>query len=159
MAIVNLKLNPLIQYSTLWLYIGLTIIAGIGCYYGLVLWFLRTQRIKLLANSKPAKPAVDLATLKQKYLTLIDECYQSYQRGETDLRGIHQGLSMTVRYFVYELYRFPAPRLTLADLQRSPYPTLTNIVSDYYLEEFARVEQGNAATAVAAAKAMIQQWG
>jgi len=71
---------------------------------------------------------------------------------------LHWALSMNVRYFVYEAKHFPAPVLTLSDLKLAPYPALTNLIAEYYPEEFAAILHGEAEASVAAAKGFIQQW-
>lgn len=100
----------------------------------------------------------DIEKLKVKYLKLIDECYQNYQVRKTTLKGLHRGLSMTVRYFVHEARHFPAPRLTLSDLKYAPYPELTKVIEEYYAKEFAEVESGTAVQAVESAKGFINRW-
>lgn len=154
----SLKLNPPIQYSLLWLIVGLILLLCIIGWFGAVIWITRHKPANTLANLKPASSQSDMDALKAKYLKLIDECYQSYQQKHTTLRGLHRGLSMAVRYFVYEARHFPAPRLTLADLKRAPYPKLTKVVTEYYSKEFAAIESGDPLQSVQAAKEMVTQW-
>ena len=158
MLAVSLKLNPPIQYSLIWLLIGLGLLLLIGIWYGVLFWLTRRKAPTTIATLQPLASPTDLEALKAKYLKLIDECYQSYVRKETNLRGLHRGLSMVVRYFVYEVNHFPAPRLTLSDLKRAQYPRLTNVIDDFYGKEFAMIEHGEPQQAVAAAKEMVQQW-
>lgn len=154
----NPSLNPPVQYSLLWLIIGIALVLGILGWYGLLFWLTRRRKVNSLANQGLASSGSDLDRLKQKYLALIDECYQSYSKKQTSLRGLHRGLSMTVRYFVFEAKHFPAPRLTLSDLKRAPYPHLTKVITDLYAKEFARIEHGEPLEAVEAAKDMVRQW-
>jgi hypothetical protein len=154
----SVSLNPPIQYSIIWLIIGAVLLLLIAVWYGVLFWLTRHKPYASLANLKPAPPGFDLEKLKQKYLQLIDECYNAYKHDHATLRSLHKGLSMTVRYFVHEANHFPAPRLTLADLKRAPYPELSRVVEDYYAKEFAAVEHGNAEASVEAAKDMVRRW-
>lgn len=158
MPVDKLTLNPPIQYSLIWLIIGICLVAGILAWYGFVFWLTRRRKVNTLANLGLTSSEFDLEKLKQKYLALIDDCYKSYTLQQTTLRGLHRGLSMTVRYFVYEARHFPAPRLTLSDLKRAPYPRLTKVITEYYSKEFALIEHGDPLESVAAAKDMVREW-
>lgn len=158
MPVDNVTLNPPVQYWWLWLVIGILLLVAIGAWYGLMFWFTRRKPVNTLENLKPASSSLDLDALKAKYLKLIDECYENYQQEHTTKRGLHRALSMAVRYFVYEVKHFPAPRLTLADLKRAPYPKLTALVKEYYEKEFAVIEHGDPLASVEAAKELIRQW-
>jgi len=151
-------LNPPIQYSIIWFIIGLALLLTIFMWYGLVFWMTKHRRINTINNLRPLPTGAELEKLKAKYLKLIDQWYQHYLNKEISLRDLHSALSMTARYFVYEAKHFPAPHLTLDDLKRSPYPTLTELIAAYYPDEFASFEHGNAASAVEAAKGFIRQW-
>lgn len=158
MPVDELTLNPPIQYSIIWLIIGLSLIGLILLWFGFAFWITRKRKANTLENLGPGAYQFDLDQLKLKYLKLIDECYQSYQQKHTSLRGLHRGLSMTVRYFVYEAKHFPAPRLTLSDLKRAPYPELTNVIGNYYDKEFALIEHGSPEESAEAAREMIRRW-
>lgn len=149
---------PPITYSLLWFFIGLALLLIMVTWFGAVLWSTRRKPIATLSNIATLTTQDELDRLKKKYLKLIDECYQKYQNQDTDLRGLHRGLSMTVRYFVFEVRHFPAQKLTLTDLRRAPYPALTKIIEVYYPSEFAALKTGDALESVAAAKNMVEQW-
>jgi hypothetical protein len=134
------------------------LIAGIVGWFGFAFWITRRRKIDSLETLGPASSDFDLDKIKQKYLRLIDECYQNYQHNDASLRGLHRGLSLTVRYFVYEAKHFPAPHLTLADLRRAPYPSLTKLITNYYVDEFAVIERGDPQASVEAAKDLVRQW-
>ena len=151
-------LHPPIQYNLIWLIIGAVLLLTIPAWYGLALWMTRRKPINTLNDLKPLPTGAELKKLKAKYLRLIEEWHQRYLKKEINLRELHLALSMTARYFVYEAKHFPAPLLTLDDLKHSPYPALTQLIADYYPEEFAAMEHGNAEKSVEAAKGFIQQW-
>lgn len=154
----SVQLNPLVHYSGTWLVIGCLLLLSIAIWFGVVFWLTLPRKPKTIGQLPPAQTDFDIARLKLKYLQLIDECYQNYQLRKTDLKGLHRGLSMTLRYFVFEARHFPAPRLTLADLKSAPFPELTKVVNDYYAKEFAAVEKGTAIQAVNIAKDFINRW-
>lgn len=151
-------LNPPIQYDLIWFIIGLALLLAIGIWYGLVLWTTRRRPINSIENLKLLPVGAELDRLKAKYLRLIEECYVRFQKGELTLRALHADLSLLSRYFVFEAKHFPAPVLTLGDLKRAPYPTLTKLIAYYYPEQFAKIEHGSAAGSVQAAKGFITQW-
>ncbi|HEY4161048.1 MAG TPA: hypothetical protein VGM08_03220 [Candidatus Saccharimonadales bacterium] len=151
-------LNPPIQYDKIWFIIGLCIFVTIPIWYGALFWLTRRKPFKSFNRLRQLPTGTELDRLKAKYLRLIEEWYQRYRRQEIDSRVLHWALSMNVRYFVYEAKHFPAPVLTLADLKLAPYPALTNLIEDYYPEEFAELLRGDAETSVTAAKGLIQQW-
>lgn len=154
----NVTLHPPIQYSIIWLIIGCILLLSIAIWFGVLFWLTRKRKPKTIQGLLPAPSDFDLEKLKAKYLLLIDECYQNYQLRKTNLKGLHRGLSMTIRYFVFEAKHFPAPRLTLSDLKQAPFPELTRVIEDYYSKEFAAVERGTAIQSVKAAKEFINRW-
>jgi hypothetical protein len=151
-------LNPPIQYDRIWLIIGLCIIATIPIWYGVLFWLTRRKPFKSFNRLRQLPTGDELNRLKAKYLKLIEEWHQRYQRKEIDSRVLHWALSMNVRYFVYEAKHFPAPVLTLSDLRLAPYPMLTSLIATYYPEEFAAFQEGDPEASVEAAKGFIQQW-
>lgn len=154
----NLKLNPPIQYDLIWLIIGGCLVLLILIWYGVVFWLTRRKKLKSLDSLKHLPTGAELERLKTKYLLLIDELYRRFVANEITLRSLHRELSKTVRDFVYEAKGFPAPRLTLSDLRLAPYPRLTDLIANYYPEEFALIGKGDADASVAAAKGFIIQW-
>jgi hypothetical protein len=151
-------LNPPIQYDIIWFIIGSILFLTIPIWYGVAFWITRKKKFKSFDTLKPLPTGTDLDKLKQKYLKLIEELYQRYQRKEINLRKLHLSLSMDVRYFVYEAKHFPAPLLTLSDLRLAPYPLLTGLIAKYYPDEFDAISHGSAADSVEAAKGFIIQW-
>lgn len=158
MLVVAEALNPPIQYDRIWFIIGCLLLLTVPIWYGCLLWATRRKQMKSLATLAPIPIGAELDALKAKYLRIIEELYQAYQRKEISLRTLHGDLSMTVRYFVFEAKQFPAPTMTLSDLNLAPYPTLTKLIGEYYPEEFAKITHGAAPTSVDAAKGFVIQW-
>lgn len=153
-----LKLNPPIQYDRIWLFIGLGLVLLIIIWYGVLFWITRRKKLKSLDSLRRLPTGAELERLKAKYIKLIDELYQRYVRAEISLRDLHRELSKAVRDFVFEAKGFPAPYLTLSDLRLTPYSKLTQLIGDYYPEEFALIGKGEATASVGAAKGFILQW-
>lgn len=154
----NEILNPPIQYNIIWLIIGLCIFALIPIWYLVVRWLTRRRPYKAYQNFSKLPEGKELELLKKKYLERIDEIYRLYAAKAITLRDLHYELSITLRYFVYEAKRVPAPIMTLSDLKVTSYPVLTQLVEYYYAEEFGVVGRGNATTSVQHAKGFITQW-
>lgn len=151
-------LNPPIEYSLIWLIIGLILLALCMIGVGVILWITRRKKLQTITNLAPATTQSELDRLKAKYLQLIEQCYVRYQQQQVTKRGLHRDLSMTVRYFVYEARHFPAPQLTLSDLKKSPFHELTKLIEEYYVDEFAAIEHGDPGQSVQAAKDLVTRW-
>jgi hypothetical protein len=151
-------LNPPIQYDWIWFIIGTILFLTIPIWYGVVYYLTRKKPVKTFNTLRTLPTGADLDKLKEKYLRLIEEWYQRYQRQEISLKTLHRSLSMNCRYFVYEAKHFPAPLLTLSDLRLGPYPLLTRLIAKYYPDEFDVIDHDSAANSVDAAKGFIQQW-
>lgn len=158
LAAANLPPHGPIQYSGIWLLIGLALLTTVACWYGFVVWFNRRKPIKSIATLPILSGSSYGNDLKTKYLQLIDRCHQSYLQQEISKRELHKRLSLLVRSFVQEAVYFPATRLTLWDLRLAPYHSLTSVITEYYVDEFAQIEQGDPAKSVQIAKEMVQQW-
>lgn len=152
------KLSPPIQYSWIWLVIGLGILVVLAGWFTGVMWVTRKKKLSTLDMLGVGAHLLDLETLKFKYLAEIDTAYASYQRGALSLRGLHEAYSMSVRSFVFEVKNFPATRLTLGDLKKAPYPKLTKVIERYYKDEFALISDGDADSATLVAKEFIVGW-
>lgn len=154
----SVSLHPPIQYSLLWLIIGVSIIGFILLWY-VIVYFLSRRKSPTTIESIGAGSAVrDLNGIKMKYLQMIDQSYVKYQAHQITLRQFHKELSITVRYFVYEVTYLPTQKMTLRDFIRLPYPKLTSIIGDYYEKEFSVIEHGDPQTAAATAKELISLW-
>lgn len=158
LAASNVPPNGPVRYAGIWLIVGLLMLLVIALWFGVVFWITRKKQSKSLTNLGPVNSTYQLSALKAKYLHLIDQAYQSYQLKELNKRELHRNLSIIVRYFVYEANHFPAPTLTLADLKHAPFPWLTELISEYYIDEFGSIEHGEPSISVDAAKGLIQRW-
>ncbi len=151
-------LNPPIHYNYIWLIIGSTILLCILVWYVSVFLTTRRKPVKSLAMLPVLSPASTLGELKARYIQQIEERHQRYKNKEISFKELHDGLSVLVRYFVYEANHFPAPILTLGELKRTPYPKLAKLIAYFYPQEFALKESANSDASVEAAKGFIQEW-
>lgn len=158
---VNLQSTPphgLINYSIVWLIVGLCLLLLIAGWYGLLWWMTRHKKVASLNALGPGKDVPDLAALKAKYLKFIDQCYQAYLQKQFSKRQLHIYLSGAVRNFAYEAQHFPAPFLTLNEIKKASYPGMSQLIAQYYPEEFAQLTHGEPLKSVEAAKGIVQQW-
>jgi hypothetical protein len=151
-------LNPPIQYNGIWLIIGLCILVILPIWYLVLRWLTRRKKYKAYKNFSKMPEGAELELLKAKYLRLLDQIYQRYTNKAITLRELHRQLSITLRYFVYEAKRVPAPIMTLSDLQVIPYPVLAKLVAHYYAEEFGVIGRGDARSSIETAKGFITEW-
>lgn len=157
LAQVPTELNPPIQYSLIWLFIGLALTVAIITWYGFVIRSTRRRPIMGI-NDLALLGAKDIESLKAKYTAMIDQSYKRYQRGEISLRELHRSLSMIVREFASKVSHFPATNLTLSELKYSSYPELAQLIERFYPSEFDAIEHGDAQVSVEAAKALVRRW-
>lgn len=155
----TVSLQGWMTYQWRWLIIGLVLIALVVLWYGFVFFITRHKEPRTLATLKPkAYTPPDLSALKQKYLALITEVETAHQTNGLSARLVHQKLSYLLRMFVYEIRGHRVDTLTLADLQRTRYKELTGAIETLYLPEFARVQQGDTAAAIALARKVVREW-
>src|SRR5579875_1059025 len=136
-ANTSLRLNPPIQYSLIWLIIGLLIIGLVLMWLAIVFWLTRRRPFQAAAISQ-IPTGEELARLKNKYLQIVDSIYDRYLKKEISKRQMHGELSMAIRYFVYEASHIRAPIMTLGDIEKTSYQTLSQLISDYYPKEFSK---------------------
>lgn len=125
----------------------------------MIAWFTRKKKQKTVGTLKP-KPIVlpDIPAIQQKYMKLIDEIEQGSKRNEITARGVHQKLSVLLRYFVYEIKGVRTPMLTLAELKMTSFISLTSAVETYYEPEFDAVKTGDVPSAIATAREVVSKW-
>lgn len=155
----KVELREWLSYEPIWLIIGLILAVLLIGWYALVFWLTRRRPQRSL-NTLQAKPfgPPDLTMLKQKYLQLIDQAAADYQARKISARETHQNLSYLLRMFVYEIRGHRVDTLTLKDLKMTRYQALTAAIEEYYLPEFAKVEQGSVDSAVVLARKVVSEW-
>lgn len=150
---------PPIQYSSVWLFVGIALVCLVVLWFGFVLWLTRRKKIRNVTNLRPVVPVVpDLAALQAKYLALVLEVEQSAARNEIDVRGVHQKMSILLRFFAYEAKGIKAHVLTLADLKQTRLTSIANAIEGYYTPEFNQLKRGDSAAAIAKAREVVTTW-
>ena len=153
------SLSPLLQYSPLPLVIAGAGIVLVAAWYGLLLWLTRKKPQKVLATLSPAPQIViDPSAVKREYLGRIDLVENAYRSHELKARGVHQQLSVILRWFVSEVAHMPAQTMTLSDLKKMKLSPLAPIIESYYAPEFSALEHGNVDEALAAARKVVGEW-
>lgn len=148
---------PPIQYDRIWLYIGISILTLVLVWYCYVFWLTKFKKIKRIDDLSTLEHTVNLEQIKQKYLALIEDIYKNFTLKKITIHELTQGLSMLVRYFIYEASGFPAPLLTLSDLYRSRHSELAHTVAKYYPVEFSK-QTASPEQCVTLAKEFIKSW-
>jgi hypothetical protein len=153
------ELLPPIDYSVVWLILGIALILVLALYFAAILFFTRHKDIKTIGSLPilPAQP-VDLTELKAKYLNLIADVEQSFNSRKVLSRDAHQRLSMIVRYFAFEASGFRAHIMTLSDIEKADRHNLAETIKQYYPPEFNGLNDGSVAEAAVAARGVVQSW-
>ncbi len=129
-------------YSIIWTFIGILFIGITGSILFMIFYVTRKKPINTIANLKPAKPVVkDIASIRKKYLLMVDEVEQRFGMRKIRAAKAHQELSLVVRLFYAEICGFHAEMLTLNDLKRSKNIKLADLIEKYYPEEFSGLDQ------------------
>lgn len=145
-------------YSPVWAIIGAAFLLAAGAVLFLIYFTTRKKEIKTLKNI-PIKPpkVVDMNALKAKYLSMINEVEQSFRARKVKSSVAHQQLSLIVRLFYYEALGFHADVLTLNDLKKSNYKTLTQTIEVYYPNEFDAIQRGSVSDAAKLARKLVEE--
>ena len=155
---VSELMNGPFYYGFIWLLIGLLFL---GIAIGIIVFIFyitRKKEVKSLANLKPQEPKViDLDALKAKYLAMVDEVERLFKNRTTKASVAHQQLSLIVRLFYYEALGFHADILTLTDLKKSRHEHLTQVIEEYYPDEFNGLEEGSVAHSAEKARELIKE--
>ncbi len=150
---------PPMAYSTLWLVLGLVILAALLGWGVVIWWQTRPARPPQAAPEPP--PGWRLGNLKAGYVRRIDEIVRLAGAGELSTRRAHQELSVTVRQFVQEASGLTAPTMTLTELGRSGVPSLvpvTDVVLRLYPVEFGPDSTAGVGTAADVAREVVTRW-
>ncbi|MBO4855113.1 hypothetical protein J5500_01745 [Candidatus Saccharibacteria bacterium] len=157
---VSKLMNGPFYYSFIWLIIGLLFLAIAIGIIAVIFYITRRKEIKSLANLKPQAPKViDIEALKAKYLAMVDEAERLFKERKTKASVAHQQLSLIVRLFYYEALGFHADILTLTDLKKSRHEHLTQVIEEYYPDEFDGLEKGSVAQSAEKARELIKEQG
>lgn len=152
----NSGFYPPLQYSPLWTWLGLALLALVLGWFAYV--FLRTRKPRQPAASPRFTPPSDIAGLKEAYLERIDAVAADAQAGVLTARASHQELSLLVRKFARDVTGVNAPGMTLAELQRHPLPMAAQAVSRIYPGEFPAGPLPPVAQSAETAREAVRLW-
>jgi hypothetical protein len=148
---------PPVQYSALWLILGIVILVIIIGWYVFVLVFNRRRAQPYASDPLPGIPHQGTA-LRDTYLTLVDDIARAHAAGELDFREAHQRLSLVVREFAAQARGVRAQYMTLEDLRATPLAPLTATVGEIYPGAFSGDETGSFAAAADRARMLVREW-
>jgi hypothetical protein len=121
-----------VDYAAGWAVVaGALLVAVVAWNVGVLLWG-RPRRVRVPATHRP-----DVALLRKRYLTQIDQVEADHAAGRVDLRDAHRRLSALSRGFVQEASGRPTTAMTLADLRRHDLVPLVDVVEVAYPPAFA----------------------
>ena len=144
------------SYNVIWSIIAIAIVLLIGLGIFLIFFFTRKKEIKTIAHLETSEPVViDLASIRSKYLAMVDQTVQKFNAKQIKASEAHQELSLIIRRFFAEAYKFRAEFLTLRDLKKTNKKALTAAIERYYPDEFNLLEKGSVADSAETARQLI----
>ena len=145
-----------LQYSQVWLWTGLALLAIVLGWYAFV--FLGTRKPKVPEQAPRFTPPSDLPGLKEAYLQRIEAVTANAAAGLLTARESHQELSLLVRRFARDVTGIDAPRMTLAELHGHPLPPVAEAVRRIYPGEFGLEPLPPVAQSAETARQAVWQW-
>ncbi len=151
----NLLFEPA-SYNILWTLLGAVCLLLVIIILLAIFLATRKKKIKTIAHLAPKKPVIiDINAIREKYLLEVVRIESEFDARKIKASKAHQELSLVVRKFYTEAYRFRAEFLTLTDLKKSSKKALTATIEKYYPEEFNLLEKGSVADAAESARKLI----
>ncbi len=139
-----------------WWALGVLLILLVAAAY-LLLWACTRPRGILEPPPTPPRQ-VDVRSLKEKYLGLIDAVAAEAAAGELEARELSQRLSLVLRFFAHESTGVPAEVMTLDDLRHARLPAVEHAVGNYYPSSFMRAAKHDQQAAVELARKVVATW-
>jgi hypothetical protein len=146
---------PPVQYSPLWLVIGVVLVAlVIGWLVFVLLLTRRRPQPYYFVGTIPQLTE----TVREAYLVRIDDVGRRYGAGAVSFSDAHHELSALVRSFASEAQGVRAPFMTLDDLRRTPHRALAETVERLYPGAFSGTNDGRIDDAIARASELVRTW-
>lgn len=126
------------------------------CVYLYIMKEVKQEEIENV-EIKPIKPK-SLNHIKHKYLKKIQVIETKLESGKITIRTAYQGLSLIIRYFVYEVTNIKVQNYTLKDIEKLKMPILSELIQEYYAPEFAEKSLGNIKSSLEKTRKVIEKW-
>lgn len=139
-----------------WWVLGALIIAAVFILYA-GLWIFGRPR-GILEPPPPPPRQVDVRSVKQKYLDLVDEVAVEHAKGDLSPRELSQRLSLVLRFFAHEASGIEAEVMTLEDMKVARVPLVPGAVERYYPSSFMRQAKDDPAAAIDTARRVVATW-
>ncbi|SDS45458.1 hypothetical protein [Agrococcus carbonis] len=139
-----------------WWVLGAAALLLVATAYALAWAWTRPRGI--LTPPPPPVAPIDVRSVKQKYLGMIDEVAAEHAAGELEPRALAQRLSLVLRFFAHESTGVVAEVMTLRDLGGADLPTVEGAVAQYYPASFRRAAKHDPDAAIAAARQVVATW-
>ena len=146
---------PPVQYSPVWLVIGvvlLVIVVG-WIVFVLLLTRRRAERFEYVGSIPELT-----STVRDAYLARIDDVGRRYDAGDVSFSDAHHELSALVRAFASDAQGIRAQFMTLDDLRRTPHRALAETVERLYPGAFSGTKGGRIDDAMARASELVRSW-
>lgn len=109
-------------------------------------------------QTKAPKTSKDLEGMKQVYLAELDQLEAALAGGSISTRDIYKKMSSCVRRFVSEVTGTEVTNYTLQDIKSLGIPVLEELISEYYIHEFAADSVGDSMESLQKTKRAIERW-
>jgi len=146
---------PPVQYSPIWLVIGVVLIALVA---GWILFVLLLTRRRSDPYQFVGTIPQLTETVREAYLARIDDVGRRYDAGAVGFSDAHHELSALVRSFASDAQGVRAQYMTLDDLRRTPHRALAETVERLYPGAFSGATGGRIDDAVARAGELVRTW-
>jgi len=149
---------PPVQYSPVWLILGVLLILAVIGWLIFVLIFTRRRAVRAGSGAPFGQYAPPAPSLLVTYLGLIDDVERASVAGTLETREAHQRLSLLVREFAANSRGIRAPYMTLEDLNATRLGPLAETVGELYPGAFSADSSGSVSAAAARARKLVQFW-
>jgi hypothetical protein len=117
----------------------------------------RKRRNKETPQQQDA-PYFNLEETKWRHISQLDTLRVACLAGQVDRRIAHEEISRVARSFVHEVTKVDVRDWTLAEIRRSPYASLAELIDICYEPEFAEHSETDPIRSIDHAKAVIWSW-
>lgn len=155
----TINLQDPFKYSVFPLIIVALLLIAITCYLIYLKKGKRKPNVEQIEIKKiPEKNIKDVPVIKRKYMKILEEIENKYEKGEIKLRKAYQMISEAVRLFVFEITDITTQNYSLAEIKKLGMPDLYELIEEYYEPEFASKSVGDFKASINKARRVINEW-